>query len=454
VKSRHLIDRGDSVTAALSGGPDSVFLLHFLYKTANIMNLSLSAVHLNHKTRGEENDADEAFCRDLCKSLDIPLIVDSCPVPARASAEKKSLEEAGRSARIELYHKAVANRPRARVATGHNRDDQAETVLMRVISGASPQGLSGIRWVYRGFIIRPLLDTGKEEILNYLHREKIPYRQDSSNEDISFMRNRVRHQLLPLLKESFNPRVVEALSRLARTMSLEREYLEEMTGPDMARATASMKDPGAVDANVISEIHPWAAMTILRNTAITAGVDIGEMSLHHGLCLLDLINGPSGRSIQLPGGFKARREYDRIVISRHNPLPAIPAPVEITLPGRTELPGWGIAVTGTYMDPPDDLRIHKENEVFLDEDSAPPGVYVIRGRRPGDVFHPLGAPGKRKLKDFLIDRKIPRHRRDQIPLLVKDDEILWVAGLEISEKCRVGRNSRRVLKAEIEMLDK
>lgn len=391
------LSQGSRVLCALSGGADSVCLLHWL---SRLGDLTVYAAHFNHQLRGEEADGDEQFVRELCGAWNIPLFVGRGDVKAYAQREKRSVEEAGRVLRYKFLQETAEREGCGLIATAHNADDNAETMLLSLIRGTGLTGLAGIPF-RQGNVVRPLLDVTRQEILSYLDRHDLPHREDSSNSDETYARNRLRAQVMPVLRQ-LNSRAVEHMANTAAQLTEIDRYLDETARGLLTRAEES---PGRVSLpmEALSQapraLRPRMVLQLLDRLGVGRR-DIRSVHLEAVLAL-----SPGGR-LDLPHGLIARREYDTLVLTtRRDAAPSWTAfsPVE----GLNPVPGtgWGLVLEGPPW----------------------PGL-TVRSRQTGDaVTLPNGHT--RSLKKLFIDRKIPRPGRDIIPISADGDGVIAVAGL-------------------------
>lgn len=450
-KKHNLISPGDRIVAAVSGGPDSVFMLHYLLRVRKFMNLSISMVHLHHGIRGEEADEDAAFCKKIAQTYNLPYLEIHQDVPGVARKKKLSIEEAGRLARLSAYRKAIKKFSATAVATGHTADDQAETVLMKIITGTGKVGLSGIHPNYESYVIRPILSITREEIINYLRCESIDFRIDRTNLQSDYLRNRVRKELIPLIKNRFNPNVVESLCRLARVSREELKFLDENTRFYLDHHVKISGNYVRIEIPPLGSLSPYFLKHILRKAMEAAGADLRDINFTHTENLYQLLYKITSSSIELPGGLKAFREYDSLVITRKKiQPPEKPPAVEIKFPGEYVLKELQMVIRGKLSK---DVPVNFEGvpyTAYFDADLLSPGKLTLRTRQSGDRFCPLGMSGEKKLNDFFIDEKIPKNERNRVPLLVFNDEIVWVVGIRPSDKFKVRLNTKRVLVVQIE----
>lgn len=448
----HMTNNDDRVVIALSGGPDSVFLLHALDKLKKILNVSLYAFHLNHGLRGEEADRDMEFCENLCNRMKIPIQVVRRDVAAFAHENGLSVEEAGHQLRYSIYKDMLEHFGADIIATGHTFDDQAETVLMRLLSGAGKKGLAGIAPVREGYIIRPLIEVRKQEILDFLEWSNIRYKLDSTNLDDSMLRNRIRNVLIPLLKEKFNPQVEENLCRIATIFQEEMNYLDETTGSLLNRYARVTENRAVLDIEETLSLSPFIAKYLLRRLVAVFSGSLKDISFEHTNSLFDLLESRSGSSVILPGGLKAEREYRFLVITRRGDgeeseeLPEI----RLNIPGVTRSKEWGVSIRGEILEEIPHNVGDNPYSIYLDYDECRDREFILRARKIGDRFTPLGMNGTKKLKDFFIDQKVPRRLRENIPIVVCGEDILWIAFYRQSDFCRISEKTKRVLNLQIE----
>lgn len=400
LREQQMLQAGDRVICAVSGGADSVALLFAMYLLRQQLGIQVEAAHFNHHLRGDESDRDEAFVRSFCQAYDIPLHVGGEMVVAG----KKGLEAAARDARY-AFLKSLPGK----IATAHTADDNAETVLMHLIRGTGLQGLGGIRPV-QGQLIRPMLRITRQEVLTFLEQWNLPHVEDSSNGSDAFLRNRIRHHVMPLLYRE-NPRLAENLSRMAMGLGEDAAYLASLA----ERETL----PGVEQ---LQSLPPSLRSRMLAQFLRRSGVAEPEQT--H----IDLVQGllqskkPSAWAC-LPGGVVIRREYNRLTAQMPQPLLQ---EIHLTCPGKVNLPGLQIRCE------PAQALVNTATSFTV----CPKGALYLRSRRTGDTIRLPG--GSKSLKKLMIDRKIPAADRDSIPVLCDDGGILGVWS--------IGANQDRVAK--------
>lgn len=403
--TKGLVQPGDRVFCAVSGGADSVALLFGMYLLREKLGLELSAAHFNHHLRAEESDADEAFVRELCARYDIPLTVEG----AWVRPGKKGLEAAAREVRYAFLRSLPG-----KVATAHTADDNAETVLMHLIRGTGLKGLGGIAPV-NGTVIRPMLDITRQEVESFLEEYCLPHREDSSNAGDAFLRNRIRHQVMPLLKGE-NPSVSLGISAMARRLRQDEAFLQ------------AQLEPGLPSVSRLRQLDPALQHRYLERFLKDNGMTEPEQSHIRAARELLVTQKPSAR-LDFPGGMTIARDYDRLVcLEQRKP----PEEGEIRVPGVTELPRWGLRVTCSAA----------PNGGFGVRLAGKP---TVRSRKAGDEMRLRG--GTKSLKKLMIDRKISAPQRAFIPILADEAGVLWAEPFGIN-LARLGEEPTHYLLVE------
>ena len=447
---------GERVLVALSGGPDSVALLHLLLDLQRGRDVIVAGLaHFHHQLRGEEADGDEAFCRELAATVAVPIEVGREDVRHAARSAGRSVEDMARQLRYRFLH-AAADRVGADViAVGHTLDDQAETFLLRLVRGAGARGLSGIR-PRAGRVIRPLIEISRTELRDYSRRRGLVWREDSSNRDVTIPRNRVRHELIPYLQREFNPGITHVLARDAALARVDDDRLQaeaiDLTSTIVLSTTDGKTE---IDAVALRLLHPALASRVVFHILASRGHG-RFVGFDHVDEMLRLADAADGTAVDLPGQ-RAMRRGDVIVLGppapRTKPRRADPGESNsfrfpLSIPGEVTLDKQGWAVSAHRADVgnrPGGLGPARGLEVAIAADPVSLPL-AIRSRRLGDRFRPFGMEHRKKLQDFLVDRKIPREIRDSLPLVVDgEDRIVWVVGDSVAEDFRVTGASRGVL---------
>ena len=471
LRQHDLIGSGARVVAALSGGSDSVALAHVLNGLESAGELRLAGfVHLNHQLRDAAAD-DERFCRGLADALGKPIVVERADVRSRARRERRSIEAAAHAARYESFERARATLDADVVAVGHTRDDQAETFLLRLVRGAGPRGLAGM-YPRNGSIVRPLLSCRRQELRDWLAIRRAggdrlaAFIEDESNRDPTIPRNRMRTQVIPLL-EAVNPDIVDVLAGEADRARELWTWLEAAADDLESRARADFVEMppstrGQTESGCAFQVEPLqnAPMVIARTVLWRAMNDLASgrpITFEHASAAFALARGDRDSSIDLPGQ-RAQRIGPRLVLRNMRGRTAVENAAgsanafryPLSIPGEVALPDIGCVVSADVARsdscPTGGGAIVGNGPVAAVRGELCREVLGVRNRRPGDRFRPVGLNGRKKLQDFFVDRKVPRHLRDAVPIVVDhQDRIVWVAGYGIDEAFRVTDAAQAVL---------
>ncbi len=440
IEKYHMCPQGAHIVVGVSGGADSMALLHLLNGFAGEQGWSITAVHVHHGLRGEEADRDRNFVQEICQEWKIPCKVYYFDVSKEAKARGLGTEEAGRLLRYEAFEQ---ERQGGMIAVAHNKNDQGETVLMRLCRGAGVSGLTGIRPV-REFIIRPLLFCTRKEIEEYCQDKGLSYCEDSTNRENNYTRNRIRNQVLPLLEEIY-PKATEHIAQTAEIMTEEEEFLQEQARVLFIRALKKSDENEIVlDAECLRSMHPAMGKRVLAMAfdALEGKKDIG--SVHYEL-LVGLLGQESGKSLYLPNHIIAELSYGALILkkvremSSHFSYP-LPLNQEIYVPEAKLFVGTCLCTKKRTQKSQDSCT-----KVF-DYDKIGCALFC-RTRQNGDRLAIKN--GRKKLKDFLIDEKIPREERDRLPLIATEDDVLWVVNQRVSAAYLPDENTKKFLTVQI-----
>jgi len=435
LKRYQMVRTGDGVVAGLSGGPDSTALLCLLVETAGDLDLRIHGAHYNHGLRGSEADADEAFVREQCRRHGVPFSSDRAVAGPDAG---ENMEQWAREARYRFLLQLRDDLGFRRVAVGHTRDDLAETLLMRLIRGSGGSGLACLRPVRGDGVIRPLIDLSRSELLALLEERGEPWREDPSNSDQARVRNRVRHELIPLLERKYNPGIRGRLAATVGLLSDDDDLLERQAGAELTRLTEKT-DGGelALSRQAVHDLPAGLARRVVRLALRRSAGHLLGLDRSHVEAALGLAAPGDGgeKRVQLPGDLVVRASYDRLIFEA-GAAEVDPGPWShrLDIPGRTALPEGGLLAVATLGPGPSgpeqggggwpDVR----HTVLLDGDAARAAGLVLRSCRPGDRYCPAGAPGSRRVSRMLVDDRVPRYRRWRVPLLAAGDEPVWLPG--------------------------
>jgi len=419
------IPAGSRVLVAVSGGSDSVALLSLLHQIADTMELHLEAAHLDHALR-DASCTDASFVKQFCAGLGIPLTVERRDVATIARQRKGNLEEVARDVRRDFLETVARARSCPLIALGHHADDQAETFMMRLLRGSGPSGLAGMRAVNKS-VVRPLLSFHRDELLAYLQGERIAWREDESNLDQAFTRNRIRHDLLPLLK-SYNPNVSGHLAGLCELMQQDDDFWAVLVAQELALCGKWQEHNYTLDRALLLELAPAMTGRVIRAALQQVRGDLRGVSASHIADVLKLVRADSPQGeLSLPGVWVGRR-YEKLLFSKQKP--------EVVEHFATVLNGPGDCLL------PDGQSLHlllgeqilgESTETVEFAAASLPFPLQLRYCQPGDRLRPSGMSGTKKLQDLFVDLKLTKEERRRVLVILKDDEIIWVVGLRRSE---------------------
>jgi len=436
----------ERVLVGISGGPDSTALLHLLSRLKDEYALQLWAAHLNHKIRGREAEEEARWTEQFAQKLKIPIIVDSFDVPLLAVRKKLSLEEAARQARYGFFERVADQLKIDKIALGHTASDQVETILMRLIRGCGLDGLSGIPPV-RGKFVRPLIRIFREEIEEYCSENSLCPCTDSSNKDVFFLRNRIRLKLIPYLRENYNPQICKVLFQIGEILREENDFSQRETEKVFnSLCEKREKDRIALGVQKLNGLH-----LALRRRAVREAIRLIKGSrgveFNHVSAILKISEEGRGR-LSLPGRISVRIDSGNLLFEKKRREEGIAFERFLNVPGRTDLPEVGLVFDTEILYQRPASFASGGYEAYLDLDKLKRPLF-LRRRKEGDKFQPLGMRGRKKVKDFFIDLKIPREERDKIPLLISKDRIAWIVGYRLDENFKVTRNTRRILRIKV-----
>jgi len=489
-----LIPDEEVVVVGVSGGADSVCLLHVLAKWRKERGIKLHMAHLNHQLRGVESEADAEYVSNLAGSLGIPITIDRQDVAAYRAERNCSIEEAARELRYAFFARVAGEVGAHRIAIGHTRDDQVETILMHILRGTGITGLCGLApcspmaYDSQGMslpasslslrasplslrakrsnllVIRPLLDITKEETASYCQEQQLDPRIDSSNLSPSFFRNRLRLHLLPLLRQ-YNPSVDQALLRLADIAKEDNAFIEQQASGLWDEVARQENNTIYLDKKQVAGL-PIALQRHLLRVAVTklAG-DVRDIEASHIEAARSLLNKPASKRISLPHGLICHGGYDELVIASTAkqsqlppcPFPPLPGEFPLKVPGKTVFPGWKViasivrerAASPSSRGALGTSEGNCQSNLVAHFDLHKTGTALfVRQRRPGDRFQPLGMNMPKKLQEFMVDAKIPRSWRGHIPIVCSPQQIIWVVGWHIDDRVKTTEASKEILRLE------
>lgn len=436
IVDHNMLTPGEHVLVAVSGGADSTALLHILLNLRERWNLSLHVAHLNHNLRGKESDGDAGFVQESTKNLCLPVFIETLHKD-RLKQRGRAKQDLAREVRYEFLQRVAAQTGCTKIATAHTADDTAETVLMALIRGGGSQSLGGIPPV-RDNIIRPLLCLDRAEITEFLTESSLAWREDSSNQQSDYLRNKVRLELLPYLREHFNPSISATLTRTAEILRDDDALVNAILKEQFSGFITEHDGTVSIPLKRLEGLQPGAVRRLVREAwQRTGAVAVGLLlTASHIASILQLMQkGTSGDSISLPGGITVRRGYADLVFSGKTTATGVGDNGPWPLPAEGSLSIQPLRITVNVLR---SLAPHETARTLwtasFDSSKLSEPLFV-RTRRAGDSFRPAGMAGSRKkLQDFLVDVRAPRESRDCIPLVCCGDEIIWVAGYRQDER--------------------
>ncbi|MGB9891035.1 tRNA lysidine(34) synthetase TilS [Thermodesulfovibrio yellowstonii] len=446
IEKYNMLSVGDHVLVGLSGGPDSVCLLQILNILKSSYKLKISAAYIDHELRPDDVPKEIEFCKKLCESLNIPFYVQSINVKDFAKKEKISIQEAARILRYAALDQISININAHKIAVAHNADDQAETVIMRLLRGAGPAGLSGIPPV-RKKIIRPLIEIERTEIERFLSEKNISYIIDPSNESMKYLRNKIRKTLMPVIK-TVSPKATKIISKTADIIREENDYINVAVTKALMRLMSRK-----TDKTVELFCNPMEVLNIvILRRALRFAIDsvkgLKGLTFDHIEDIINLIKtGKTGDRVYLPKGIRAIKGYSTLIITSEPPKKL--STYEITEPQDIYLKESSIVLNLKEIKK-EELQNFGDgkNVIYIDMDKIKFPL-IVRARKSGDYFYPFGFGKKKKLQDFFVDEKIPRDERDTVPIIESDGNIVCIAGYRLDDRFKIDDNTKRCLQIKI-----
>lgn len=447
IEKYNLIKKDDNIIVGVSGGPDSIFLLSILDKIKQKIKFNIVVCHINHGTRGIETDKDEIFVKELCKNMKVDFHSIKVDMNGYAKQKNISSEEAGRELRYDFFRKTFKKyNNKGSIAVAHNKNDQAETMIMRFLRGTGIDGLKGMDFK-NGDIIRPILNINREEIEKYISENNIKVRIDETNKMDIYRRNKIRLNLIPNIKKEYNPSIIDTLYRTSKIMKVDSDFINDYANEQFNNLkTQISKEKISLDKEMLINQHKAIQYRIIRVAIEKLIGHLKEVEQIHIESIINLIeNNSTGKRIDISNGIEAFINYNYLEIRFKTKEEKIILDKELSLKDTNYIDVLRLEITLKV----ENFNKNKINQKdmfikYFDYDKIVGGLF-IRFRKPGDKFRPLGMKGNKKLKDFLIDEKIPREKRNKIPIIYDKQGILWVVGHRISEDYKVNCNTEKVL---------
>ena len=427
IKEKNLVEKNDRIVLGCSGGPDSIFLLEVFLKIKEEYNLTLALAHINHLYRGAEADRDENFVRDLGEKNGIQVFVKRKSMELMAKEEKITLEEAGREIRYSFFDEVLEKINGNKVALAHNLDDQIETFLFRLIRGSSLEGLEGIN-DRRDKYIRPINEIYKSEIIDYLDTNNIPYVVDSTNLENDYTRNSIRLDLIPFIEKRYNPKFKEKINSLLNEIREVNEILEVDYSKYIFENTLSAQE-------LINEKSFYIKGKIINYYLNKNGVSVSRRKIEN---IINILSSGGSKKIKLDKSCTLIKEYDKIFVENGKIAEKEVKEIRMTVPGEAE---FGSYIISAFRETKKRDNNSSEFTTNLKEGDE----LLIRGRVQGDVMIPIGMDNYKKLKEIMINSKVPKDERGKIPVILLDNEIVWAAGVKKSKKFISEKESENIV---------
>lgn len=454
IENNNMLNKGDKVIVGVSGGPDSMCLLHLLMTLKDDYSLEIIASHINHGLRGSEADEDEMYVKKFCSENNIKFTSIKEDVHKISVERNISCESAGRDLRYEFFNKVKDENKGDKIAVAHNLNDQAETVLMRLIRGAALEGLGGIKPVRDKLYIRPLLFCTRSEIEEYCEKNNLNPRIDHTNFENIYARNKIRLELIPYIERNFNKDIINTLSRLSENLRLDSDYMKHEAEKKYKTYCTNKEDRVIISKEGFLE-HEAIVSRVIRKAFLGLLGHLNNFEKKHICQVIELQKRNTGRAIMLPNELIAFNNYGDIHIyaKENNPLVPIESKEYKLNIGENLISELGLTICIDEMELKQASYGNQENLKYFDMDKVQEDI-SLRFRKNGDKFSPLGISGHKKLKDVFIDMKVPREERDRIPLICFGSEIAWIAGYKISNKFKIDNGTKRVLRMKLEREEK
>ncbi|MDY6856651.1 MAG: tRNA lysidine(34) synthetase TilS [Thermodesulfobacteriota bacterium] len=450
IEKYRMLQQGERIVVAVSGGPDSVFLLYTLNELKDDMNLTLIVAHVDHCIRKDESKDECMFVKNLANRFDLPFESQSFNVPLIKKVMRVSTQEAARNVRYEFLMRTLRKYNAHKVATGHNADDQAETVLMRLIRGTGSKGLCGINPFRDGIFIRPIIEIRQSEIRRELEDRRIEFVIDSSNKEDIYLRNKIRNRLMPVLINEYNPNIIQSLVNTSEILRKEDGFLDILAKEYLSDIRIySDKKSIALDILRLKDLDESIQIRVLKRAIELFSEDLRCVCFKHLDSIVHMLfRKGSNKFLNLPKGICIEKRYNELIIRE-----------EIRgndffysfnhVPDRVRLKETGKDIEFSVIKKAKNLDVGRDPDVAFFDFERVRFPIILRNFKEGDRFQPIGLNGTKKLKDFFIDCKIPRSIRRQVPLLVFDDLIAWVIGLRIDHRVMLSESTKEILKVRM-----
>jgi len=427
IKENGLIAFGDRIVIGLSGGADSLAMTHALLKLREVYCLTLYAVHVNHMFRGEHADADEAFVKTFCMVNNLPCFTFKVNVLSKARALGISFEEAGRSVRYEKFEQVLKQVGANKIAVAQNKNDVVETFFINLFRGSGVDGLASIDYMREGLFIRPILDVNRRDIECYCDQNNLMPRHDHTNDENDYVRNKIRNEFLPQVRATFNPSIDETIGKTVHLMKSEKAFWKAHSSRLFDSTCKQVEGDIHIDKNAFEKLFESEQYQLLRHCIAQLRGSLTDVSFNTINRIIDL--NRTGAICKIDNQFSIINQYDLLVLYENRTKSAVDIPKLITKRiSRQELTKYKLDNTS----------------VAIDFDAVI-GAMVVRTRKDGDRFVPLGMNGHKKIKDFFIDEKVPKYERDSIHLVCDDEKIIWIENMRLDDRCKITETTNNIM---------
>lgn len=452
INKHELIQKGDKIVVGLSGGPDSVCLLHILSRLKEELDLEIYAAHLNHQIRGIEAQKDAFYISKLCEEMGITFFIKSINVPEYCEKNGVSIEEGARKLRYEMFYEIKNNTRANKIAIGHNLNDQAETILMRMMRGTGLQGLKGIEYIRDGVIIRPILDIERNDIEEYCKQNKLNPRIDKTNLESIYTRNKIRLELIPYMKDNFNSNIIESIVRMGNSLRSDNDYIESEALIKFKEVSNIKSDSVEINLKPYINLHNSMKVRILRNSIKHILGDTNFIDQRHIDDIIELEDESKiDKVINLPRGIYVYRKKNSIILTNKEiVIEEIEFCYNIPSNGFIKVKEIGTIIETQVVSINKYKRSKSDKSWNWFDFNKIKGGIVVRNRRSGDKIKLSG--GSKKIKDLFIDIKIPKEDRCKVPVIADDQGILSVGNFRNSENYKIDEETKEVLKVSFKKL--
>lgn len=455
IKRENLIEKNDKILIALSGGPDSICLLDIMIKLKDEYNLTLYAAHLNHRIRGIDAQEDSLFCQKICKKNNVTFFVKNIDIPELAVQQSRGVEEVARDVRYDMFFDIKNKLGINKIAVAHNLDDQAETMLMKMFRGSGIQGLRGIDYKRKDGIIRPLLDIYKSQINEYCDVNNLNPRIDKTNFESDYSRNKVRLDLIPYIENNYCENIKQILSRTANVIRDDYNYIEEVSKEHYELLVKNKSDDEIIlDLPLLKNTDTAIQKRVIRLAILDIMGNLNNVENVHIVDSLSLLEKSDGKIINLPKNLKAYiKNEDYVITTKNQENEEITYQYNIEINGKTVVNEIGLTVTTSVLPAKDSLALPVSKYIKVFDYDKIVGSLYLRSRKIGDKLSPIGLTGTKKIKDILINKKIPADTKYMFPIISDDEQILWLLGYRISENYKIDDSTQRVIRIQLEYDD-